>query len=136
MIVSAFFVLGLQGKENFLTFPWLVDSTASNNMIGNADALHDVHKIASRTLGSSFNNVFMSPKLSMNVISIGQLVDNNFEIYFDCNGCCAQDQMSGNMMAKGPNVGHLFPFQFSISSFDSFACITITNNSDVWHNKL
>ena len=41
MIISALFALGLQGKTQLLLFPWLIDSVASNHMIGNSEALQD-----------------------------------------------------------------------------------------------
>ncbi len=44
MIISTLSALGLQGKKHLITSPWLIDSAASNHMIGNLTALHDVCK--------------------------------------------------------------------------------------------
>ena len=30
---------------------------------------------------------FFSPNLSTNLISVGQLVDNNYDVHFSCFGC-------------------------------------------------
>ena len=92
MIVSALSALGLQGKKHLLPSPWLIDSAASNHITGTPAALHNVRKYdgeqhiqiadgstlpitAVGNLGSSFTNVFVSPDLSANLISVGQLVE-------------------------------------------------------------
>ncbi|TXG56684.1 hypothetical protein EZV62_017997 [Acer yangbiense] len=112
MIVSALSALGLQGKQYLLSSPWLIDSAASNHMTGSPAALQDVRKYdgeqyiqitdgntlpitAVGNLGSSFTNVFVSPALSANLISVGQLVEENFSLHFDRSGCRVQDQASG-----------------------------------------
>ncbi|KAJ0025637.1 hypothetical protein Pint_07648 [Pistacia integerrima] len=104
MIIYALSALGLQGKTHLLTSPWLIDSAASNHMSGSLTALQDVRKYdgeqhiqivdgsslpitAVGNLGSSFTNVFVSPDLSANLISIGQLVEDNCSIHFDHSGC-------------------------------------------------
>ncbi|KAK0606527.1 hypothetical protein LWI29_000191 [Acer saccharum] len=104
MIVSALSALGLQGKKYLLSSPWLIDSAASNHMTGSPAALQDVRKYdgeqhiqiadgntlpitAVGNLGSSFTNVFVSPALSANLISVGQLVEENFSLHFDRSGC-------------------------------------------------
>ncbi|KAK0591091.1 hypothetical protein LWI29_035504 [Acer saccharum] len=88
-------------------------------------------------LGSSFTNVFVSPTLSANLISVGQLVEENFSLHFDRSGCRVQDQASGLEIAKGPKVGRLFPLQsFSIPRSISVGYSAIANNSHFWHKKL
>ena len=126
MVISAFSALGLQGKNHLLTSPWLIDFAASNHMTGSPTALHDVRKydgeqhiqiadgntlpiITVGNLGSSITNVFVSPDLSANLISIRQLVEENCSLHFDRSGCRVQDQASVQEIAKGPKVGHLFP---------------------------
>lgn len=155
MIISALSALGLQGKTHLLTSPWLIDSAASNHMTGSSAALQDVRKYdgqqhiqiadgstlpitAVGNLGSSFTNVFVSPDLSANLISVGQLVEDNCSIHFDRSGCRVQDQASGQEIAKGPKMGRLFPLQsFSIPRSISVGCSAIANNnSHVWHKKL
>ena len=78
----------------------------------------------------------------MNPISVGQLVDNNCVINFSGNGCVVQDQVMGELIAKGPKVGRLFPLflpipDFSpLSSIKSFACNNVSDLSMVWHRRL
>jgi hypothetical protein len=151
MIISAISALGLQGKKHLLTSPWLIDYVASNHMTSSSAALHDVRKYehiqivdgstlpitAVGSLWSSFTNVFVSPDLSANFISVGQLVEENCSIHFDHSGC-VQDQVSGQDIVKGPKVGRLFPLQsFSIPRSLSVGFFAITNNnSQLWHKKL
>ena len=40
---------------------------------------------------SKFIDVFLAPQLSTNLISVGQLVDNNCAVNFSGNGCVVQD---------------------------------------------
>ena len=121
---------------------------------GNSKALRDVHKydgeqniqiVGGRTIpltaigniGSAFTNVFVSPDLSANLISVGQLVENDYSLHFDHHGCRVQDQVSGQVVATGPKVGRLFPLlSFSIPHLVSLGCSSITNTSHLWHKKL
>jgi len=57
----------------------------------------------------SVSNIFVSPDLSANLISVGQLVEENCSLHFDRSGCRVQDQASGQEIAKGPKVGSLLP---------------------------
>ncbi|CAA0824478.1 Unknown protein [Striga hermonthica] len=106
--------------------------SASNHMTDSPKLLHNLRKstgtqniqvangnnipiIAIGDIGPSFRDVFVSPELSSNLISVGQLVDDDCEVHFSRNGCFVQDQVSGNVIAKGPKVGRLFPLQFTAS---------------------
>jgi hypothetical protein len=77
---------------------------------------------------SALTDVFLALQLSMNLISVGQLVENNYDVKFSGDGCVVQDQVTGEPIAKGPKVGRLFPLflpvpAFSLVSFiTSFAC--------------
>lgn len=152
MIVSAFSALGLQGTSQSLSQSWLIDSAASNHMTGSADLLKNVHhyhgsdriRVAngnhlSITAGGDippFNNAYLAPRLSNNFLSVGQLMDNNFDVHFSRDGCAVQDQVSGKVIAKEPNVGRLFPLHLSILSNVSLACSAVVNKSEVWHKRL
>jgi hypothetical protein len=130
---------------------WLMDSAASNHMTNNENELCNVQKYMGNQhiqvangdnlpissigdLDLNFKDIFVSPKLSANLLSVGQMVENNCEIRFNHNGCCVQDQVSGKVIAKGPKVGRLFPLQFS--SINSCAYSTFINNHQFWHKKL
>lgn len=87
-------------------------------------------------IGPSFRHVFVFPGLSTSLISIGQLVDNNYKVHFSRGGCLVQDQVSGKVIAKEPKVERLFPLQFIVPRTLSLASITIKNKAEVWHKRL
>jgi hypothetical protein len=88
-------------------------------------------------LGFAFTNVFVSPDLSANLIFVGQLVENDYSLYFDHHGCRVQDQVLGKVVATGPKVERLFPLQsFSIPRSVYLGCSSITSTSHLCHKKL
>ncbi|RVW59204.1 Retrovirus-related Pol polyprotein from transposon RE1 [Vitis vinifera] len=156
MIISAF---GLSGNHTISSKPWYFDSGASNHMtnivlslsnVRNYDGNLKINTIDGSSLpisvvgdlSSSLTNVFVSPNLSTNLLSVGQLVDNNCNVNFSRSGCVVQDQVSGKMIAKGPKVGRLFPLHVSpstiIPSFPllSFACNVVGFGHKMWHRRL
>ncbi|KAG6501099.1 hypothetical protein ZIOFF_040967 [Zingiber officinale] len=153
MILTAFSTLTLQGQGMNISSSWIVDSRASNHMTGSPDQLHNVRQYngsqniqiangsnlpitAIGDIGSSFSHVFISPGLSTNLISVGQMVDNHCDVHFSRDGCIVQDQVSGQVIAKGPKVGRLFPLQFSVPRNLSFSSIVTANKADIWHKRL
>ena len=79
----------------------------------------------------------MSPKLSTNLLSIGQLVDNNCTVQFSNSGCIVQDQVSEKMIVKGPKVGRLFPLLLSSSPMSNYVAYNaIQSDNQVWHRRL
>ena len=79
--------------------------------------------------------MLVSPGLASNLLSVGQLVDNNCNVNFSRDGCLVQEQVSRKVIVKGPKVGRFFPLQF-ISSHLSFACNNVLNSYEDWHRKL
>ena len=102
-------------------------------MTGSSEYLHNLHSydgnqkiqiVDGNTLSitnvgdinSDFRDVLVSPGLASNLLSIGQLVDDNCNVNFSRDGCLVQEQVSGKVVAKGPKVGRLFHFSlFPIS---------------------
>ena len=91
MVLSALSALGIQGKSHNISSPWFVDSGASNHMAGTSEHLTNVRTYngtqniqiadgntlsitAVSDITPSFRNVFVSPGLVSNLISVGQLV--------------------------------------------------------------
>ncbi|KAH0686263.1 hypothetical protein KY289_017024 [Solanum tuberosum] len=147
MIVSAFSALRLQGNDVTSNF-WIVDSGASNHMTNSTSILKNVRKYQGPSqiqlangsnlpitkvgdITPTFKNVFVSPKLSTSLTSVGQLVDNNCHVNFSRNGCLMQDQVLGMIIAKGPKVGRLFPVRFSIPPVLSFACTSTASKTEI-----
>jgi len=87
----------------------------------------------------TFTNVFLAPKLSSNLISVGQFVDDNYNVHFSSAGCVVQDQVTRKPIARGPKMGCLFPLFLLVpttSSIKSFASNKILALSMVWHCRL
>jgi len=158
MIISALSAFGFSGNYKFPSKSWYLDSGASNRMTNTVASLSNVRNYdgnlkintandsslpisAVGDLSPSLTDVFMSPDLSTNLISIGQLVDNNCDVHFSHSGCVVQDQVSGKMIAKGPKVGRLFPLYIYsstiIPSFPllSFACNVIGSGHKMSHKR-
>ena len=113
-MMHAFSALGLQGTGSLST-SWIVDSGASNHMPDSSHGLSNIREycgtsciqtanvsdlaiIAVGDASSSFKDVFVSPILSVNLVSVGQLVDQNCDAHFSHDGCVVQDQMSGQLI--------------------------------------
>ena len=153
MILTAFSALGLQGQGKPASSTWFIDSGATNHMTGSSDFLQNLRpytgcqniQIANGSnlpitaigdIGHSFRHVFVAPKLSTNLISVGQLVENHCDVHFSRGGCLVQDQMSGKVIAKGPRVGRLFPLQFTVPRTLSLASMIVDNKAEIWHRRL
>jgi hypothetical protein len=157
MIVSAFSTLGLQGTSSS-TLSWILDSGASNHMTNSFGGLSNIRKYCGSSHIQTANgdalpivavgdipplkDIFVSPKLAVNLASVGQFEDNNCDAYFSKHGCIVQDQMSGQLIAKGPKHGRLFFIQFHVprtlvpSSVLSLFCTAPKVSNEVWHKRL
>ena len=84
-------------------------------------------------------NVFLSP-LSVNLLSVGQLIHNDRNVLFSQSGCVVQDRVSGKVIVKGPKCGRLFPLHLSsnLHNKPEFAllCAPSHNNWKLWHHRL
>jgi len=145
MVLATLSNMGIHGKSPHVSRPWFLDSGASNHMTGSSEYLHNLHsydgiqkiQIADGNtlsitnvvgdINSDFRDVLVSPGLASNLLSIGQLVDDNCNVNFSRDGCLVQEQVSGKVVAKGPKVGRLFPLQF-ISNQLSLACNNVLNS--------
>jgi hypothetical protein len=104
MIITAFSTLGLQGQGNTVSSSWIVDSRASNHMTGSSDLLCNLREYSGTQniqiangsnltitaigdIGPSFPHVFVSLGLSANLIYVGKMVDNNWDVHLSRNGC-------------------------------------------------
>jgi hypothetical protein len=158
MIVSAFTTLGLQGNDASALSSWILDSGASNHMTNSLKGLKNLRKYCGTSkiqiangsilpivaIGDKppLKDVFVSPKLAVNLASVGQLVDNDCKVHFSKQGCIVQDQMTGQLIAKGPKHGRLFLLQFvvprSLVSFPivSLLCTIPKVSQEMWHKRL
>ena len=138
MILQALSTLGISGKK-YSSSHWYFDSSASNHMtsppkkkfkIKPYDGTIQVHAANGTTIPITsvgdishslpLNDVFCSPSLSTNLISVGQLVDGNCNVSFSSSGCVVQDQETRRVIAKGPKCGRLFPLHMPTPNPDVF----------------
>ena len=81
-------------------------------------------------------NVLVSPHLATNLVSVGQLVENNYNVSFSSSDCVVQDQESGKVIARRPKRGRLFSIPVSTFTHNNFLhqlfCFFIQNNSRLW----
>lgn len=108
MIASALSILRFQGTNSASSRMWYIDSGASNHMMPNPMALGHIRPYVGTSFIQTANdsslliifvgdaspnitNVFLAPKLSTNLISVGQLVDSDCAINFSGDGCVVQD---------------------------------------------
>ncbi|RDX73261.1 hypothetical protein CR513_47159, partial [Mucuna pruriens] len=113
MIILAFSTLGFSSK---FSSRWYFNFGTFNHMTSNAQFLTNIKKyygklkihtadrnqLSITTIGDNFSsltNVFVSPSLMSNLVSVGQL-----------------DQHSRKIIVKEPKVEHLFPIHFLLSS--------------------
>ena len=104
MIISVFSVFGLSSNHTISSKPWYFDSRASNHMTNTIFSLSNVRNYDENLkintadgsslpisvvgdLSFSLTDVFTSLNLSTNLLSIGQLVDNNCNDNFSRSGC-------------------------------------------------
>ena len=146
MIISAFSALGISGKSSS---SWYFDSGASNHMTINAkkyfgnlkiQLLMEINYLSHPpVIFLHLTNVCVSPGLTSNLISFGQLVENDCQVQFSQSGCLVQDQQSGKIITKGHKVGRLFPIQFSLPqslSLPLLSCNFAIVDYQVWHKRL
>ncbi|KAJ8624002.1 hypothetical protein MRB53_032532 [Persea americana] len=132
MIINALASMNIAGTDSSLSNTWYLDSGASNHMTSSPITLQNVipytgHLTVQATNGDHLpitsvgdtpgplplTNVFVSPHLATNWVSVGQLVENNYNVSFSSSGCVVQDQESGEVIVRGPKHGGLFPLPMS-----------------------
>ena len=104
IIIYTFSAFGLSGNHTVSSKPWYFDSGASNHVTNTVLSLSNVRNYDGNLkinttdgnslpisvvgdLSSSLTDVFVSLDLSTNLISVGQLVDNNCNVNFSHFGC-------------------------------------------------
>ena len=110
---------------------WLLDSTCCNHMtsspdvvpshtstslptiyIENGSLMHVSHLGNVSTLALSVSNVNQTPKLTHNLLSIGQPTELGFSLTFSSTGVVVQDSQTGQIVGTAHKVGRLFELIF------------------------
>jgi hypothetical protein len=109
MIISSFLAWGLSGKKFSTSSPWYFDFATSNHMTNNVASLTNVNEYfgnlkihtadgshlpitATSDVSSSLTDVFVSLGLTTNLVSVGQLVENDCKLKFFKSDRVVQDQ--------------------------------------------
>lgn len=59
----------------------------------------------------SLPDTYCIPQLTLNLISVGQLVDQGLNVFFSSSGVQVQDPHMGQTLGMGRKVGRLFELQ-------------------------
>ncbi|GKV22590.1 hypothetical protein SLEP1_g32448 [Rubroshorea leprosula] len=114
------------------TKPWYFDSGCCNHMssitahfssmlpnnsfpdIYSADGspmnVSHIGNVSTKSL--TLPNALLVPKLSYNLLSVGQLCDLGLEVTFSTHGCRVQDPRTGQLLGTGRKVGRLFELNY------------------------
>uniref|UniRef100_A0A2N9I9C9 Uncharacterized protein n=1 Tax=Fagus sylvatica TaxID=28930 RepID=A0A2N9I9C9_FAGSY len=103
---------------------------------GSAMTVSHVGSISTPNL--SVSNVFCVPKLHLNLISIGQLIELGLNLFFSSRGCLVHDSRTGQLVGTARKVGRLFELKslhFPSSSV-SAPVIATSASIELCHSRL
>jgi len=89
------------------------------------------------TSNLSVNDTHLLPKLSLNLLFVGQLCELGLDLKLFNKGVDIQDSQTGQLLGTGRKVGRLFELSFlqiPSSTTTSMAAITVT--SSLWHSRM
>lgn len=138
---------------------WLIDSGAGFHMTPRSDWMSDRNvnnladeisvandtKLKVSSTGRCFvdirdgseavpiNDVLHVPELSVNLLSVAQMVDNGFTLIFNADGCRILDS-SNNLFGTGRRENKLFVL--NTTKFYGLSAASVKNNSTLWHRRM
>lgn len=140
---------------------WLLDSGASNHMTYNHTVLSQSKPLTSpsviytadgspasathfgsiRTDRLSVSEVLFIPKLSMNLLSVGQLCESGLTVTFNASGCVVQDCLTGKEIGRGRKDGRLYQLEELHVPVQSHCHATVSSTATEspfisWHKRL
>ena len=138
---------------------WLLDSTCCNHMTssldvvpshtctslptiytGNGSPMHVSHLGNIPTAALSVSNVYQIPKLTHNILYVGQLTELGFSLTFSSTGVVVQDSQMGQIVGTAPKVGRLFELIFPHLPSSRLSASAVSGQSisslDLWHSRL
>jgi hypothetical protein len=85
----------------------------------------------------SISDVFHVPKLSYNLLSVGQLAELGYRIILDYFGCIMQDPRTGQELGTGRRIGRLFEiFSLRLPVTVVSAATSSSPSLSLWHSLL
>ena len=138
---------------------WLLDSACCNHMTSspnvvpshtstslptiytaNGSPMHISHLSNVSTPSLSVSNVYQIPKLTHNLLSVGQLTELGFSLTFSSTSVVVQDSQMGQIIGTARKVGRLFELIFLHlpSSRLSASAVSEQSTSSIalWHSRL
>uniref|UniRef100_A0A2N9F1H5 Reverse transcriptase Ty1/copia-type domain-containing protein n=1 Tax=Fagus sylvatica TaxID=28930 RepID=A0A2N9F1H5_FAGSY len=136
---------------------WLLDSACCNHMtpypsffshtsfVGHAPTIHTANGsiMLVRSIGIvstsklSISDVFHMPKLSYNLLSVGQLAELSYRIILDYFGCIVQDPRTGQELRTDRKIGRLFEISnLHLPATGVSAATSSSPSLSLWHSQL
>uniref|UniRef100_A0A2N9IIA8 Uncharacterized protein n=1 Tax=Fagus sylvatica TaxID=28930 RepID=A0A2N9IIA8_FAGSY len=85
----------------------------------------------------SISDVFHVPKLSYNLLSVGQLAELGYRIILDYFGCIVQDPRTGQELGTGRRIGRLFEISsLRLPATGVSAATSSLPSLSLWHSRL
>uniref|UniRef100_A0A2N9G4E2 Integrase catalytic domain-containing protein n=1 Tax=Fagus sylvatica TaxID=28930 RepID=A0A2N9G4E2_FAGSY len=84
-------------------------------------------------------DTYLVPKLSLNLLSVGQLCELGLDLHFSNHGVDVQDPLTGKLLGTGRKAGRLFELcnlQIPSHMVSSSIVATTTLSPDLWHSRL
>ncbi|KAJ9546430.1 LOW QUALITY PROTEIN: hypothetical protein OSB04_018973 [Centaurea solstitialis] len=129
----------LNMHEPTLTELWYLDSSCGNHMIGNKElflTLKESKNKDSSKLRIKINkkaNVFYVAGLKHNLLSVGQLIQKGYGLYFKNGLCEITDSNESDIGRVVMNTNKMFPIKFDDDTFSM--SISTHEASLLWHKR-
>ena len=141
---------------------WILDSGASHHMSSDFKSFVSLHSASSVSVmtadgthmplagtGSvstshlSISDVYYIPNLTLNLVSVSQLCDSGYSVFFSSTSCFVQDLQSRRLIGTGRRQGGLYILEelrlpdVAASSVDlsSFRLNSSSSNFYLWHSR-
>ncbi|CAN1323872.1 Retrovirus-related Pol polyprotein from transposon TNT 1-94 [Linum perenne] len=163
-INAAFASVGLTGNSP----TWYLDSASFNHMSGDPTIFRDCkpmhnsmvevasgEKLPAIGIGTivtpqiTLPNTLYVPSLVPNLVSVGQLTDNGYDVSFGSSGCVIQDRVTKTRVGTGSKLGRTFHLdKLTLPSFvnsphprgKDFLSFSVQSDRnklwDLWHSRL
>ncbi len=86
------------------------------------------------------SDVFHVPNITNNLVSVGQMIEQGLQVWFNPNGCYVEDfKDKCHIFAKGKRVGKMFTLDVSMPEVETgmFAQgVGVVVDMDIWHKRI